>query len=88
MYSLEIKEHVFKIFKKLEKRDPKQIEAIDKKINQILEDPFRFKPLRFPMQNLRAVHIIDPFVLVYEIDENKKAVIIRKYGHHDEVYKK
>jgi mRNA interferase RelE/StbE/toxin YoeB len=76
------------MFKKLERRDPKQIEAIDKKIKQILEDPFHFKPLRFPMQNLRAVHTIDPFVLVYEIDENKKVIIIRSYGHHDEVYKK
>jgi len=86
LYSLEIKDHVFKIFKKL-KKDPKQMEAIEKKIKQILEDPFRFKPLRFPMQNLMAVHTIEPFVLIYEIIETRKTVIIRKYGHHDNVYK-
>jgi len=87
LYCLEVKEHVFKIFKKLGKKDPKQMEAIDKKISQMLEDPFRFKPLRHPMQNLRAVHTINPFVLVYEIDESRKVIIIRDYGHHDEVYK-
>lgn len=86
MYSLEVVERVDKIFKKMEKKDPKQLEIINKKINQILKNPYLFKPLKFPMQHMRRVHI-GSFVLVYDIDESRKIVTIRRYEHHDEVYK-
>ena len=39
MYSLEIEEEVSKTFKKLFRKDRKQLEAINKKIEQILIDP-------------------------------------------------
>ena len=61
-------------------------EYIKKKVSEILENPYHFKPLKAPMQNYRRVHI-GSFVLVYSIDENKKAVILERYEHHDSVYK-
>lgn len=45
MYKLEIKPSADKAFKKLVKKDKEQLQRIDKKIEQILEDPYRFKPM-------------------------------------------
>ncbi len=85
MYSLEIEEEVFKVFKKLSKKDKTQLEAVNKKIDQILADPFQFKPLKHPLEGLRRVHI-GSFVLIYEVIENQKTVKVLKYKHHDEAY--
>ena len=85
MYSLEIEEEVYKIFKKLAKKDKVQLEAVHKKIEQILADSLQFKPLRHPLEGLRRVHI-GSFVLIYEVFENPKAFRVLKYKHHDDVY--
>jgi len=85
LYSLEIEEQVSKTFKKLLKKDRKQLESIDKKIKEILLDPYQFKPLKYPMEGLRRVHI-GPFVLIYKIEENPPIVRILMYKHHDEAY--
>jgi YafQ family addiction module toxin component len=85
LYSLEIEEEVYKAFKRLSKKDKKQLEAINKKIQQILTDPLQFKPLRHPLEVLRRVHI-GSFVLIYEVCEKTKIVRVLKYKHHDEAY--
>ena len=79
-------EKVDRIFKKLRKKDSVQFEALCKKVNDILENPQQFKPLKNPMQHLRRVHV-GSFVLVYDTDEERKVVTIRRYEHHDDVYK-
>ena len=86
-YSLEIKKHVERTFEKIAKKDPIQEKAVKKKLRQILEAPYRFKPLRKPMQGMRRVHAFGPFVLVYSINEKEKTVIIEDYDHHDKVYR-
>jgi len=86
LYSLKVEENVDRIFFKLKKKDSKQLENINKKIEQILKNPNQFKPLKFPMQHLRRVHI-GSFVLIYEVIENGKIVRIWDYKHHDEAYK-
>jgi len=86
MYNLEIRETADKVFRKLVKKDKVSFEYINKKIKEILENPYRFKPLKSPLQNFRRVHIGN-FILVYSINENTKTVIIERYKHHDEVYK-
>jgi YafQ family addiction module toxin component len=85
LYSLEIEEEVFKVFKKLSKKDKTQLEAVNKKIDQMLADPFQFKPLKHPLEGLRRVHI-GSFVLIYEVIENQKTVKVLKYKHHDVAY--
>jgi len=87
-YELKRKEHLDKIFKKIGKRDPEQLDAINKKVKQILEDPYRFKPLGAMLKNKRRVHIYKSFVLVYEIHESEKTVELWDYDHHDKIYKK
>ena len=86
MYNLEIRDSVDKIFNKLAKKDRVSFEYISKKIAEIRENPYHFKPLKKPMQNFWRVHIGN-YVLIYSINESTKTIIIERYKHHDEVYK-
>ena len=87
MYALNVKEGVDRTFARMGKKDRKRLEAVAKKVEEILEDPHRFKPLRAPLQNTRRVHI-GPFVLVYEIDEERKVVTLLDFEPHDTVYRR
>ena len=85
MYSLEIDDAVDKTFRKLAEKDKKQLEAVYKKIEQILNNPAQFRPLRHPLEGLRRVHV-GSFVIIYEVFEDAQIVRILKYSHHDEAY--
>lgn len=87
MYEYELRKSVEKIFFKLAKKNPKQLLIIEKKIDEIIQNPRHYKNLRKPLQNLKRVHVDKSFVLTFSIDENNKKVIIEDYGHHDSVYK-
>ena len=76
-----------KIFKKLARKNPKQMEVISNKIQEILQDPHVFKPMHFPLAGKRRVHF-DSFVLLFSIDEQRKTVILEDYEHHDKIYKR
>lgn len=85
MYNLIILPPVDELFRKMRKREKTTLDQIDKKIQQILDNPYAFKSLHAPMQNQRRVHI-GSFVLIYEINEAEKTVLIVDYAHHDEAY--
>lgn len=85
MYSLGVARKVDKAFMRLAKKDPEQSKAVDRKVQEILENPQQFKPLRPPMQHMRRVHV-GAFVLVYDVDEARKVVTIRRYEHHYNAY--
>ncbi len=87
MYKLAIKEGLDKKFKKLKKKDKELLRIIHRKVQDILEDPNHFKPLKKPLQNKRRVHIGGPFVLIFEINEEKKMVTLLDFDHHDNIYK-
>lgn len=74
MYKLAVKKSLDKKFKRLQKKDKEMLRLINRKVQDILEDPYRFKPLRKPLQNKRRVHVGGSFVLVYEINEKEKIV--------------
>ena len=86
-YSLEIAEELNKVFDKLAKKDKVTFEAINKKVNEILENPYHYKPLRAPMQKKRRVHISGSFVLIFKINEDRKVVQLLEFEHHDKAYK-
>lgn len=86
MYSVKITPLIEKIFLKLSKKHPKQMDIIVKKLEQVVNAPYHFKPLRGDMKGSRRVHIDKSFVLIYEIDEKEKTVIILDYEHHDKIY--
>ena len=79
------REHVDKILSKLRKKNKAQLEAINKKINEVREDPHRYKPLHPPQKGLYRIHF-GSFVLTYSIDEATHEIIIEDYAHHDDVY--
>lgn len=87
MYKLAVKESLDKKFKKLQKKDKGMLRLIDRKVQDILEDPYRFKPLRKPLQNMRRVHVGGSFILIYEINKEEKIVTLLDFDHHDNVYK-
>ncbi|MBN2051899.1 type II toxin-antitoxin system mRNA interferase toxin, RelE/StbE family [Candidatus Woesearchaeota archaeon] len=85
-YSLNISDELDKKFSKLAKKDKKQLAIINKKIEQIQENPYHFKPLRGDMKGSRRVHIDKSFVLTYEVDEENMIVRLLDYDHHDNIY--
>lgn len=87
MYKLAVKESLDKKFKGLQKKDKEILRFINRKVQDILEDPYRFKPLRKPLQNKRRVHVGGSFVLIYEINEKEKIVTLLDFDHHDNIYK-
>lgn len=87
MYELELSDEVTEKFHKMEKKDKKQLERINKKILEIRENPDRFKPLGNIMKGRRRVHV-GHFVLVFSIDEINKIVKLTDYDHHDNIYRK
>ena len=86
MYSYELRKSVEKEFLKLAKRNPKQLLIIEDKIQEVRQNPQRYKNLRKPLQHLKRVHIDKSFVLVFSVDENRKNIIIEDYDHHDNIY--
>ena len=87
MYKLAVKESLDKKFKGLQKKDKEMLRFINRKVQDILEDPYRFKPLRKPLQNKRRIHVGGSFVLIYEINEKEKIVTLLDFNHHDNIYK-
>jgi len=88
MYGLTIKPEADKIFRKLSKKNPKQLLTIHKKIQEIRSEPYhKYKFLRKPLQTFNRVHIDNHFVLIFRINHAEKIVDIYYFDHHDNVYK-
>lgn len=88
MYEIEVSDRLKRILKKIFKKDRNRYEITIKKINEIVENPFAYKPLKHPLENCRRVHIDSHFVLVFRIDEKKKAIVFIDFDHHDNIYKR
>ncbi len=86
MYAAEYRKSVEKIFLKLAKRNPKQMYIVEKKIQEVLQNPQHYKNLRAPLQHLKAVHIDKSFVLAFSVNEATKTVVFEDYDHHDNIY--
>ena len=88
MYNYEIKTELQKILNKLFRKDREMYEAVMKKIEEIIQNPHHYKPLKYDLAGERRVHIMKSFVLKFEIDENTKTISFIFFGHHDEAYKR
>ena len=88
MYSIINSPHIDKIFLKLSRKNPRQMEIIAKKVEEIAENPNRYKNLRAPLNEFKRVHIDKHFVLVFSIDKNSKTVTLEDFDHHDNIYKR
>ncbi len=88
MYNYEIKPELQRILNKLFKKDRKMYEVVMNKIEEIIQNPQHYKPLKHDLAGERRAHIMKSFVLKFEIDESKKIVTFIVFSHHDEAYKK
>lgn len=88
MYNIKIKPSCQKNIKKLCKKNPILRGALEKKMNEIVQNPQHYKPLKYNFVRKRRVHIMKSFVLKFEIDEQTKTVTFIFLGHHDEAYKR
>jgi YafQ family addiction module toxin component len=86
MYNLKIRAELDSKFEKLAKKNKKQLEIILNKADEIIQDPYRYKNLRAPMNHLKRVHIDKYFVLIFSVDEEAKTVTLEDYDHHDNIY--
>ncbi|MCL5874816.1 MAG: type II toxin-antitoxin system RelE/ParE family toxin [Candidatus Thermoplasmatota archaeon] len=86
MYSLETRQYVDRIFRKLSKTDPSQMKVVAKKIEKILEEPHHYKTMHYPLAGMRRVNF-GSFVLIFSIDEQRRTVVLEDYEHHDSVYR-
>lgn len=77
-----------KSVERLCKKNPVLRGALEKKMNEIMQNPQHYKPLKYDLAGERRVHIMKSFVLKFEIDEPNKVVRFIFFGHHDEAYKK
>jgi len=87
MYEISVSEKIDKLFFKLSKKNEILFFFFLRKIKEILENPYRFKPLTANMVGQRRVHIGKSSVLTYEILEQDKIVRLLDFDHHDMVYK-
>lgn len=71
--------------RKIKKRDFNLFNKVQKKIEQVLENPDHYKPMKNPLQGIRRVQI-GSFILFYIIEGN--TVRFLSVYHHDEAYKR
>jgi len=86
MYKPGIESNLKKKLGKLFKKDRKRYEIMMKKMEEILQNPFHYKPLSHEMKHLRRVHIDSSFVLIFSINENDEIVLFVDIDHHDMIY--
>ena len=72
-----------KLLKKLEKIDKPTRERILTTLGEILDDPERYKPLRYDLKGLRSARV-GKWRIVYRIEATK--VIILSIAHRKNVY--
>ncbi len=88
MYFLKIKEVLDRKLSKLQKRNKKIMEIMNKKVIEIRINPHHYKNLKAPLQHLKRVHIANHFVLTFSVDEETKTVTLEDFDHHDTVYER
>lgn len=87
-YKIEFYDKGKKHMDKICKKNPLLEEALRKKIREIAENPYYYKPLKYDLFGERRVHIMKSFVIKYAIDEANKTIKFLLLEHHDEAYKR
>jgi len=87
-YTLFQADSVSDSIKELAKRNPEILNQLEKKITQILQNPYGVgKWMHGKYAGVREVHIFSKrFVLMYTIDEKIKQVSLVNFVHHPKKY--
>jgi YafQ family addiction module toxin component len=88
MYALKVSGEADTIFFKLAKKNKTRLEMINKKIQEIRENPqHTYKYLKQPLQGYNRTHIDSCFVLIFRVDHSIKRIEVCYFDHHDNIYK-
>jgi addiction module RelE/StbE family toxin len=68
---------------KVIKKDKVLLDRLNKKIDQILENPEHYQPKRYDLKGKRSAHV-GPYVILFEVVGG--IVIFYRFRHHDHVY--
>ena len=68
------------------KRNPVLEKILKKKMNEIISNPFHYKPLGYELKGERRVHILKSFVLAFKIIPEENTVQFLRFRHHDQAY--
>ncbi|MFQ5717281.1 MAG: type II toxin-antitoxin system RelE/ParE family toxin [Nitrospinales bacterium] len=69
------------------KANPDLRRRLQNKVEEILKNPYHYKPLRNVLKNKRRTHVGN-YVLIFEVQKNKNVVVFHSFQHHDTAYKK
>ena len=88
MRSFAIEEKLQKTLEKISRKDKVLYQAFQRKVEEILtcENVSHYKNLRKPLQHLKRVHVLGPFVLTFRYIESENRVILYDFDHHDNIY--
>ncbi len=87
MYQVKVQPRVDKVFFKLSKKNPKILKNIQKKINDIKNNPEKeYKFLQHELSGFNRVHIEQHFVLIFSINHKEESITVYWFDHHDNVY--
>ena len=84
-YQADFDLHLLKRLKKLKKGDPQLYQRLEKKMEEILQNPTHFKPLSNVLKGKRRAHI-GSFVIIFSVDEKNQLVFFLEFDHHDKAY--
>ena len=76
MYDILFSPTFLKIVKNIKKKNKQQYEMIVNKAQEICINPNRYKNLKYPLNNLKRIHIDEHFVLLFSVDEASKTVTL------------
>jgi YafQ family addiction module toxin component len=85
-YAIEITPSCEESIKKHCRKNHSLETTLKHKVEEILENPTHYKPLKYALSGLKRVHILKSYILIFEIRE--KTVVLIFFGHHDEAYKR
>lgn len=82
-YNSEFTREFLDRMRKLKKKDNSLFKRLEFKIEEILETPTHYKPLRDDLKGTRRVHV-GHFVIIFKIQN--KTVIFISFKHHNHAY--
>ncbi len=85
-YHLAISHQADHELKRLASKDRPHFRQLLKKLEDVLENPYHYKPLHGELFGARRIHI-GSYVLTYQIQEKEHEVIVLHYQHHDKIYR-
>lgn len=87
-YIIDIMPSCQKQIGKVCRKNPIALQALRRKMDEIIENPSRYKPLMYDLTGERRVHILKSFILKFEVDETRKVVTFIAFKHHDDAYRR